>query len=336
MRRETIIAIILSSLVVIGLSVWIFTLSSKVKNLTNDRDKFSYDLSVCQTQSSELEDNVTNLEFELKEANLEIEYKDKEISRIEEESARKQEEINRLNVEKQELDKTIDKKEAEIRRIMLEGPQNEKVKEYVNRMKEEILGLKKEKARLVREKNDFVEQVNKLQKEKLENERKIRLLQENEIPRLKAEIESLQEEVNFVSTVKDYMNLRAEINNLRIDSDRNEILFNLTLKEEDMARLRQLGLKTVNFTPVIENISNGMFFIPKVKDVNNVNIFEKQMSDINNNINIVFPVSNVNLAKVYKKRNPINYDKGDKIRITVKLTELNSLSIADQVYRFKS
>jgi hypothetical protein len=48
-----------------------------------------------------------------------------------------------------------------------------------------------------------------------------------------------------------------------------------------------------------------------------------------------FVINNVKLSDRYRKRNAVNYEKGDRIELSIQIPELNNLIIAQKDFRLR-
>ncbi len=306
----TILAILTCAL--IGMGIYTYSLYNKNKELNNSIFNQNEKLN---TQL----DSINTLKVQVSENKIIIEHKNQDILRLESTIDGKNKEIALKEQEMKELEEKYEK-------IILIGSESEQMKKLV----QELRRAREQRDSFRVERNKVAEEYNNLRKELIQKEQAIDILTRSTIPHLKEQVSILNGELEEKKKLIQIYNVRADISNIEINHLTNSIDFNLIFSNEDLYLLKSMNYNKLTFSPIIQNLDNQMYLLPSNPEYFTVNMYEAQPS-----IRIVFRTQTLNLKKAYKNKNAVNYEKGDRIKIEVKIDELNQLLVAQETFRLK-
>ncbi len=311
------------------LITWLFFLYGNVSDLEKEVRDCQYHLTTCENELKSKE----KLRVENDKLQVDIEYKIKEINLLEETVEKRNERIS-------ELDNSIKYKDVEIQNLYTEikdlvsGGLTDKAKKELELLHQKIKSINKEKTELLSERSSLNDEILKIGKEKIALEKELNQFKNVIIPDYKKTISRLENEVELAKKFKEYINIRADISNLDLDFDENDIIFDISFSDADFDYLKnKCGLREITFSTIIENKSKGVFLQP---DIPNFEYFTISTSSLSNPYTIKYPIKGYELKKNHKKRRFFKSDKGDDLVFKVMLDELNRLTIVNQKFNIRS
>lgn len=331
MKPEKLIISILFLACSIGVA-YIFYVKNRVDTLHDDLTLTRDELKLCESDKKILRNTDNQLRFEIKEAQLETKFKIKEIESLNRVLEEKDNRLNDLDIEIQRKEERIKEMFEELREIVSEGATTE-VREKLASLYTEMDQLRSEKSILQNEKKQMQDVIRSVRLELREKEREIAMLQEVEIPKLTNEVNDLKNELAIAQQFQAFANIRAEIENVKIDNKKDILQFDLKFEPEEVNYLRNNELlKKLTFSPKIINDSESAVFMP---DITSFDVFTKQRHELAELITITFPVSNFKFRKYKNGKKGVNLRQGDLIKVKVVLEELQDLEIANKSFYLK-
>ena len=129
-------------------------------------------------------------------------------------------------------------------------------------------------------------------------------------------------------------NVRASVQDVDLDMDRNAITFNLSFSDADLRTLQSLNVRQLSFVPNIVNQETDLAFTIEGA-LNPEQVFSHLLMELQPSMRQSFVINNVTLSDNYRKRNAVNYEKGDRIELSIQIPELNNLIIAQKDFRLR-
>lgn len=313
-------------------ATYFFYLKTKIDTLTEDVRFTKEKVERCESEKKMLKDKDENLELQIKKAEIETEYKIKEIELLKKTIDQKDSQLIDLNIVIEEKENKIEKMLYDLKKIIEEGA-TEEMREKIQSLYSEIEQLNSEKESLKKDKKSLQEDIKVFKKEILELEKEIKIYKDITVPKIKNRADQLQNKLNIANSFQDFINIRADVQNIRIDNKKNILQFDLVFESEDIKFLKQNNnISKFTFSPKVINETKKSVFIPQP---NNFTEFSKYKHELTEFITINFPVSNYSFSKYKNGKKGINLSKGDLIKIKVLLDELYEIEIANSSFYLK-
>lgn len=309
-----------------------FYINGRINDLQAEIDSCIRENNGNLEELTRIKEKDENLVIEVKKAQIENEYKEQEIKYLEGVISDKEKAISNLNLDIERKNSKIDKLYVDLRKVIEEGATDE-VKNRIKELTLEIEKLTNEKQVLVRERNGYSNQLRKLELKLLEKEKRIKMYAEVEIPELRDKINALRDDMSFAQQFKEYINMRAEIESLEIDRSSGNIKFELHLEQHDVEYLRaNEKFENYTFSPYIENESENVIYYLGMEELRR---FVKPRGEIAQYMIIEYPIGKSILKQYKDGQKGINYTRGDKFKISVRIRELNDLEIGNMSFYLK-
>jgi len=319
------ISFILGVLITFSVSYY-FYFKGRIDVCMDDLSLTRSELQLCNRENELLEDNDQELQLTIKKAEIETEYKIREIEDLNRKIEEKNTDVSDLKKEIKEKELKIEDNLNQLRKIIEEGATDE-MKDNMNSLYKEIESLKNENAKLKSDKEKLHTEINKLNKKLIEEQREIQILKKVTLPEIQNKLTMLDNQLQIANKFQDFLNLRAEIQNIMVDNKRDIIQFDLVFEPQEIEYLKKnKQLSKFTFSPKIINETHKSYLIPAIEDFSD---FTKQRTELSEFVTVTFPVSNQSLRKFKNGKKGINYSKGDLIKINVTLDELYNMEVAN-------
>lgn len=313
-------------------ATYFFYVKNKVDVLDKDLMLTRDELKACENDQKILKSTNTTLQYDVKEAQMETNFKVKEIEALNSRLTEKDNEINDLDIEIQRKEQQVQDMFQQMTEMAMEGA-TEEVREKIQTLNTEMNDLRDKNRVLQNQRREMQQAMGILRSQLSAKEQELAQLLEIEIPKRDTKIEELKSELEISQKFQAFANIRAEIENIKIDNKKNILQFDLRFDSEETHYLKNNELlKKLTFSPKIFNKTKENFFTP---DIKNFSIFTKERYELADLITITFPVSNFSFSKYKNGSKGVNLTKGDEIKIKVVLEELQELEIANKTFYLK-
>lgn len=302
-------------------------LNNRIDQLTSEKTALEIDLNKLENENKTFSENLIATEIKL-------EFKQKEVERLESEVLNKLREIESKEKEIIELERKNERYLDRINQYMTTGGTKE-IKEHIEKLNAEIKRTRKQRDSIRVERNKLVTDLNNLIKVVDEKEEKIEVLTKSTIPSLENRIYTLNQELEHKKNVERFYNLRAEIEGLELDQNSNSIIFTLNFTEEEVQLMKSLNLNSVTLFPSVKNMNTQQYWELTTRGSFG-EMFKINKNDLSTSMHLGYKVNNISLRKAFKKKNAINLQKGTPFMIDVRIEELNNLSIAQSKFKIKT
>lgn len=326
-HRDIIISAVSLILGIIG--SWYFYVRGTIDDLQSALDQCHLEKSTLEADVLRLKDRDDELILEIRKAEIENEYKLKEISL-------REENIHQLEEEKRELEFEIKTKEERIaqlyqdmNQIIQEGA-SEEVRTKLEEQFEEIRQLNDERKELLASIENLNEQIKQLTFDKLAVEKELEMVHSVEIPGLEGKIDRLEADLELANHFVDFMNIRANVSDLSVDKRANALSFVIEFNDKDYQYLlSNEAYQQYTFSPKIINKTQNLAFMPNLNDFD---VFTKRRTSLNKYVELEFPVGNFDFKGYRNGSRGVNFEKGDEIHLQVVVDEISDLVVVDQVF----
>ena len=311
---------------------YFFYMKTKIDNISDQLIMCRSEKELCLQDNKILKKNDQNLQLQIKKAEIESEYMQKDIQLLEKGMLEKEEKILELNNEIELKKKEIDKGRLDLKKVIEQGATDE-MREEISSLYKKIDELTSQNRQLEFEKESIRNEMALMQEELLSKQKELDIINKVTIPDINQKFILLEQELDISKQFREFYNLRAEIQNIRIDNKRDIMQFDLLFDTDEIEYLRQnLEMTQYTFKPKITNETKNTLFIPQIKDFSE---FTKDKTELTEFITVTFPVSNYELKRYKNGTKGVNLKKGDKIKIDIVLEELFEMEIANKSFYLK-
>ena len=325
MENKKNIAVVILSILVLGLGFYSYIESKNNKSLKQEK----IDLSDVNSQQDE---KIREQENVIDKLSIKAEYNEQRIAQLESMILGKEMEVT----EGKERSKLLEQEKKELVNelsVIASSGASPKTKEHIARLTSE---LEIERTRLVElndERNKLAEQYNLLQRNKIDMEEEIAILNSNLTVTLR-ENQSLKSRLEIADISMVLMNVRGDVKDLSANPRANRFDFSVAFSEEDLAKLKSSNLREISIVPTIIDRRSGLTYVPQQRGELN-SLYSKSIMEIQQVEKFVYIIENPSLPRKYNNKNAVNYERGDEMLLTIKIPELNDLEIVRHEFKMK-
>lgn len=317
---------IVMGLLLIGLCVFTIITYQAKKNLEEQMLTAGEEIGSQQELIDQQQEQLTDFQIELDHRAQNIERLNQE---IEEKVARMEQQDAML----QELETRNEKLLTDFNSLVRTGASPDTQK-FMDDLTAEIVKTRNQRDSFRIARNELVEANEALKRDLQQQLQEVDFLKRSQIPRLQDEIAKLQQVVAENEQVMSAFNVRASVQDIDLDVDRNAITFNLSFSDADLRTLQSLKVRQISFVPVIVNQESDLTFTIEGA-LNPAQTFSHLLVELQPSMRQSFVINNVRLSDSYRKRSAVNYEKGDRIELSIQIPELNNLIIAQKDFRLR-
>ncbi len=306
-----------------------YSLYETNEELTNCQSNF--EISQADLDGSKIE--IIDLNYKVKELRKDSIERQEDIEEYKKSIIEKQYMIDENIVQINQLNEELKEKTNEIAALLASGGTREQ-KDFINKLSQEINNLRSKTNELIRKNNELVKSNKILEDGLLAKERELSS-NRNELEYLQEKVIVLEERNKNLSTLNEYANISAELSDLEVNSKDNSISFSINFSSNEVRLLKELELPRgkISIVPSIYNSTIDLNFYPIIYgELNNAFLININEISVKNNFSYV--IENYNLSKAYKRK-PLNFEKGDRIVLSVQIKELNNKEICNAVFYLK-
>jgi len=288
------------------------------------------------TADEEIDDQqqlIDKQQEQLTDFQIELDHREQNIDRLNQEIEEKVARMEQQDAMLQELEERNEKLLTDFNSLVRTGASPDTQK-FMDELTAELVKTRNQRDSFRIARNELVEANEALKRDLQEQLQEVDFLKRSQIPRLTKEIERLQEIVTDNQQIMSAFNVRASVQNVDLDVDNNAITFNLSFSDADLRILQSLSIEKLSFVPVIVNQETDLSFTIEGA-MNPDQIFSHSLMELQPSMRQSFVINNVTLRDSYRKRNAVNYEKGDRIELSIQIPELNNLIIAQKDFRLR-
>lgn len=317
---------IVLGVLLIGLGIFTIITYQAKKNL--EAQMFTADEELDSQQEL-----IDQQQSQLTDFQIELDHREQNIERLNQEIEEKVARMEQQDAMLEELEARNEKLLTDFNSLLRTGASPDTQK-FIDDLTEEIVKTRNQRDSFRIARNELIEANEVLKREVQEERQQIDYLQRSQIPKLQAEVANLQQIVANNEQVMSAFNVRAAVQDIDLDMDRNAISFNLSFSDADLRKLQNLNIRKLSFVPTIVNQETDLTFTIEGA-LNPDQTFSHLLMELQPSMRQSFVVNNVSLRKSYRKRNAVNYEKGDRIELSIQIPELNNLIIAQKDFRLR-
>lgn len=317
---------IVLGVLLIGLGI--FTIITYQAKKTLEEQMFTADEELGSQQEliDQQQDQLTDFQIEL-------DHREQNIERLNQEIEEKVARMEQQDAMLEELEARNEKLLTDFNSLLRTGASPDTQK-FIDDLTEEIVKTRNQRDSFRIARNELIEANEALKREVQEERQQVDYLKRSQIPKLQAEVANLQQVVANNEQVMSAFNVRASVQEIDLDMDRNAISFNLSFSDADLRKLQNLNIRKLSFVPTIVNQETDLTFTIEGA-LNPDQTFSHLLMELQPSMRQSFVFNNVSLRKSYRKRNAVNYEKGDRIELSIQIPELNNLIIAQKDFRLR-
>ena len=270
---------------------------------------------------------------QLTDFQIELDHRAQNIERLNQEIEEKVARMEQQDAMLRELETRNEKLLTDFNSLVRTGASPDTQK-FMDDLTAEIVKTRNQRDSFRIARNELIEANEALKRDLQQQLQEVDYLKRSQIPKLQDEIAKLQQVVANNEQVMSAFNVRASVQDVDLDVDRNAITFNLSFSDADLRKLQSLKVRQISFVPVIVNQESDLTFTIEGA-LNPEQTFSHLLMELQPSMRQSFVINNVRLSDTYRKRNAVNYEKGDRIELSIQIPELNNLIIAQKDFRLR-
>ncbi len=317
---------IVMGVLLLGLCVFTIITYQAKKNLEEQMLTAGEEIGDQQQLIDQQQDQLTDYQIEL-------DHREQNIERLNQEIEEKVARMEQQDATLKELETRNEKLLTDFNSLLRTGASPDTQK-FMDDLTAEIVKTRNQRDSFRISRNELIEANEGLKREIQEERQQVDFLRRSEIPKLQDEVARLQQRVANNEQVMSAFNVRASVQDVDLDVDRNAITFNLSFSDADLRTLQNLKVRQLSFVPVIVNQETDLTFTIEGA-LNPEQVFSHLLMELQPSMRQSFVINNVTLRDSYRKRNAVNYEKGDRIELSIQIPELNNLIIAQKDFRLR-
>lgn len=320
------VIMIVLGLLLVGLSVFTFI-------TYQDKQDLEAEMADAGQKIGDQEELIEEQQGKLTDFQIELDHREQDIQRLQEEIVEKVERMEQQDAMLVELEERNEKLLQDLNSLIRTGASPD-TKKFIDELTAELVKTRVQRDSFRLSRNQLIETNEALKRDLQEQLQEVDFLKRSQIPKLQDEIAKLQQVVTNNEQVMNAFNVRASVQDIAADMDRNAINFNLSFSDADLRTLQSLQLRQLSFVPVIVNQETDLTFTIEGA-LNPEQTFSYLLPELQPSMRQSFVINNVDLRDNYRKRNAVNYEKGDRIELAIQIPELNNLIIAQKEFRLR-
>lgn len=317
---------IVLGVLLIGLGIFTIITYQAKKNLEEQMLTAGEEIGNQQELIEQQQDQLTDFQIEL-------DHREQNIERLNQEIEEKVARMEQQDAMLKELEARNEKLLTDFNSLLRTGASPD-TQQFMDDLTAEIVKTRNQRDSFRIARNELVDANEALKRALQEERQEVDFLKRSQIPKLQDEIAKLQQTVNNNQQVMSAFNVRASVQDVDLDMDRNAITFNLSFSDADLRTLQSLNVRQLSFVPNIVNQETDLAFTIEGA-LNPEQVFSHLLMELQPSMRQSFVINNVTLSDNYRKRNAVNYEKGDRIELSIQIPELNNLIIAQKDFRLR-